>query len=164
MIRIIKSYIGGIRWSVGCFIVSYSIYFVVIMKKVLTFGVYDMLHIGHMLLFKRAKELGDYLIVAVQDGECILKYKPGTEMIYTTDERLYMVSAIRYVDEVVTYKDVDVDIQNIDFDVFVKGPDQCHAGFQRAVKWCQEHGKEVIELARTEGISSTMLREYSKTR
>ena len=134
------------------------------MKKVLTFGVYDMLHIGHMLLFKRAKELGDYLIVAVQDGECILKYKPGTEMIYTTDERLYMVSAIRYVDEVVTYKDVDVDIQNIDFDVFVKGPDQCHAGFQRAVKWCEEHGKEVVTLPRTEGISSTMLRSYSKTK
>ena len=134
------------------------------MKKVLTFGVYDMLHIGHMLLFKRAKELGDYLIVAVQDGECILKYKPGTEMIYTTDERLYRVSAIRYVDEVVTYKDVDVDIQNIDFDVFVKGPDQCHAGFQRAVKWCEEHGKEVVTLPRTEGISSTMVRLYSKTR
>jgi len=134
------------------------------MKKILTFGVYDMLHIGHMLLFKRAKELGDYLIVAVQDGDCILKYKPGTEMIYTTDERLYMVSAIRYVDEVVTYKDVDVDIQNIDFDVFVKGPDQCHAGFQRAVKWCEEHGKEVVTLPRTEGISSTMLRNYSKTK
>ena len=134
------------------------------MKKILTFGVYDMLHIGHMLLFKRAKELGDYLVVAVQDGECILKYKPGTEMIYTTDERLYMVSAIRYVDEVVTYRDVDVDIQNIDFDVFVKGPDQCHAGFQRAVKWCEEHGKEVVTLPRTEGISSTMLRQYSKTK
>ena len=134
------------------------------MKKVLTFGVYDMLHIGHMLLFKRAKELGNYLIVAVQDGECILKYKPGTEMVYSTDERLYMVSAIRYVDEVVTYKDVDVDIQNIDFDVFVKGPDQCHAGFQRAVKWCEEHGKEVVTLPRTEGISSTMLREYSKNK
>ena len=134
------------------------------MKKILTFGVYDMLHIGHMLLFKRAKELGDYLVVAVQDGECILKYKPGTEMIYTTDERLYMVSAIRYVDEVVTYKDVDVDIQHIDFDVFVKGPDQCHAGFQRAVKWCEEHGKEVVTLPRTEGISSTMVRLYSKTR
>ena len=134
------------------------------MKRILTFGVYDMLHIGHMLLFKRAKELGDYLIVAVQDGECILKYKPGTEMIYTTEERLYMVSAIRYVDEVVTYRDVDVDIQNIDFDVFVKGPDQCHAGFQRAVKWCEEHGKEVVTLPRTEGISSTMLRNYSKTK
>lgn len=123
------------------------------MKKILTFGVYDMLHIGHMLLFKRAKELGDYLVVAVQDGECTLKYKPGTEMIYTTDERLYMVSAIRYVDEVVTYKDVDVDIQNIDFDVFVKGPDQCHAGFQRAVKWCEEHGKEVVTLPWPEEMS-----------
>ena len=134
------------------------------MKKILTFGVYDMLHIGHMLLFKRAKELGDYLIVAVQDGDYILKYKPGTEMIYTTDERLYMVSAIRYVDEVVAYRDVDLDIQSIEFDVFVKGPDQCHAGFQRAVKWCEEHGKEVVTLPRTEGISSTMLRDYSKTK
>lgn len=134
------------------------------MTKILTFGVYDMLHIGHMLLFKRAKELGDYLIVAVQDSECILKYKPGTAMVYTTDERLYMVSTIRYVDEVVTYRDVDLDIQNIDFDVFVKGPDQCHAGFQRAVRWCEEHGKQVVTLSRTEGISSTMLRGYSKTK
>ncbi len=99
------------------------------MKKVLTFGVYDMLHIGHMLLFKRAKALGDYLIVAVQDGDCILKYKPGTEMVYSTDERLYMVSTIRYVDEVVTYRDVDVDIKDIDFDVFAVGEDQKHAGF-----------------------------------
>lgn len=134
------------------------------MKRILTFGVYDMLHIGHMLLFKRAKELGDYLIVAVQDGDFILKYKPGTEMVYSTEERLYMVSTVRYVDEVITYRDVDQDIQNIDFDVFVKGPDQCHAGFQRAVKWCEEHGKEVVTLPRTEGISSTMLREYSRNK
>ena len=134
------------------------------MKKILTFGVYDMLHIGHMLLFKRAKELGDYLIVAVQDGECILKYKPGTEMIYTTDERLYMVSAIRYVDEVILYRDVDKDLPNFKFDVFAKGPDQTHAGFQRAVEWCKENGKEVVVIPRTEGISSTLLREYSKTR
>lgn len=134
------------------------------MKKVLTFGVYDMLHIGHMLLFKRAKALGDYLIVAVQDGDFILKYKPGTEMVYTTEERLYMVSTIRYVDEVVTYRDVDVDIQNIDFDVFVVGEDQKHAGFQRAIQWCHDNGKEVVRLTRTEGISSTMLREYSKNK
>ena len=134
------------------------------MKKVLTFGVYDMLHIGHMLLFKRAKALGDYLIVAVQDGDCILKYKPGTEMVYTTDERLYMVSTIRYVDEVVTYRDVDVDIKDIDFDVFAVGEDQKHAGFQRAIQWCRDNGKEVVVLTRTEGISSTMLRQYSKTR
>lgn len=133
------------------------------MKRVLTFGVYDMLHIGHVLLFKRAKALGDYLIVAVQDGDCILKYKPGTEMVYTTEERLYMVSIVRYVDEVVTYRDVDVDIKNIDFDVFVVGEDQKHAGFQRAMEWCRENGKEVVVLTRTEGISSTLLRGYSKT-
>ena len=134
------------------------------MVKVLTFGVYDMLHIGHMLLFQRAKALGDHLIVAVQDGEFIQKYKPGTEMVYTTDERLYMVSTIRYVDEVVTYKDVDVDIKGIDFDVFAVGQDQNHAGFQRAMQWCRDNGKEVVVIPRTEGISSTMLRNYSKTR
>lgn len=136
------------------------------MKKIVTFGVYDMLHIGHMLLFKHAKELFPdeecELIVAVQDGDFILKYKPGTQMIYTTEERMYMVSAIRYVDKVVTYQDVDKDIQNIDFDVFAKGPDQIHAGFQRAVEWCRSNGKKVVVIPRTEGISSTMLREYSK--
>ena len=131
------------------------------MKKVLTFGVYDMLHIGHILLFQRAKALGDHLIVAVQEGDYILKYKPDTKMIYSTEERLYMVDSIKYVDEVVTYKDVDVDIQQIGFDIFAKGPDQQHEGFQRAVRWCEQNGKEVIVLPRTEGISSTMLREYS---
>lgn len=134
------------------------------MKTVLTVGVYDMLHIGHILLFKRAKELGDKLIVAVQDSSVILKYKPGTKMVYTTEERMYMVSTIRYVDEVVVYRDVDKDIQNIDFDVFAKGPDQMHEGFQRAVEWCEDHDKEVVVIPRTEGISSSLLREYSKDR
>lgn len=133
-------------------------------KTVLTFGVYDMLHIGHILLFKRAKEYGDKLIAAVQDGEVILKYKPDTKVVYTTEERLYMVSTIRYVDEVALYRDVDKDIRNFEFDVLVLGQDQNHAGFQRAVEWCREHGKEVVRLPRTEGISSTLLREYSKTK
>jgi glycerol-3-phosphate cytidylyltransferase len=132
------------------------------MKTVLTVGVYDMLHIGHILLFKKAKELGNRLIVAVQDESVILKYKPQAKMIYSTDERCYMVSTIKYVDEVIVYKDVDKDIQNVEFDVFAKGPDQNHEGFQRAVKWCEEHGKEVVVIPRTEGISSTLLREYSK--
>lgn len=132
------------------------------MSTVLTVGVYDMLHIGHILLFKKAKELGDRLIVAVQDESVILKYKPQAKMVYSTEERCYMVSTIRYVDEVVVYKDVDKDIQHIGFDIFAKGPDQCHEGFQKAVKWCEEHGKEVVIVPRTEGISSTMLREYKK--
>lgn len=132
------------------------------MRTVLTVGVYDMLHIGHILLFKKAKELGDKLIVAVQDESVILKYKPQAKMIYSTEERCYMVSTIKYVDEVIVYKDVDKDIQSVNFDIFAKGPDQNHEGFQRAVKWCEEHGKEVVVIPRTEGISSTMLREYSK--
>ena len=130
------------------------------MRTVLTFGVYDLLHIGHIQLFRRAKELGDKLVVAVQDESVILKYKPQAKMVYTTPERCFMVGAIKYVDEVVVYKDVDEDIKNIEFDVFAKGPDQIHAGFQRAVEWCEEHGKEVVVLPRTEGISSSMLREY----
>ena len=134
------------------------------MRTVLTVGVYDMLHIGHILLFKRAKELGDKLIVAVQDSDVILKYKPGTKMVYTTEERMYMVSTIKYVDEVVVYRDVDTDIQHINFDVFAKGPDQVHEGFQRAVEWCKVNGKDVVVIPRTEGISSTLLREYSKTK
>ena len=134
------------------------------MKKILTVGVYDMLHIGHILLFKKAKELGDKLIVAIQDESVILKYKPEAKMVYSTEERCYMVSTIKYVDEVIIYKDVDKDIQHINFDVFAKGPDQVHEGFQRAVKWCEDNGKEVVIIPRTEGISSTMLREYSKSK
>lgn len=136
------------------------------LKTILTFGVYDMLHIGHILLFKHIKEhFPDekcHLIVAVQNAECIMKYKPDTKMVYSTEERMFMVSSVRWVDEVVTYNDVDIDIQNIDFDVFAKGPDQCHLGFRKAVKWCNQNSKQVVIIPRTEGISSTMLREYSK--
>lgn len=136
------------------------------MKKILTFGVYDMLHIGHILLFKHIKELFPNqeckLIVAVQNGDSILKYKPGTKMVYSTEERMFMVSAVRWVDEVVTYDDVDIDIQKMDFDVFAKGPDQQHVGFQKAVAWCEANGKRVVTIPRTEGISSSMLREYSR--
>ncbi|MBR0526649.1 MAG: adenylyltransferase/cytidyltransferase family protein [Prevotella sp.] len=132
------------------------------MKKVITFGVYDLLHIGHVLLFKKAKELGDYLIVAVQDDEVIKKYKPEAEMVYSTEERLLMVQAIKYVDEVVVYKNIDKDIQKIDFDVFAKGPDQSHEGFMRAVEWCNKTGRNVVTIPRTEGISSTMLRKIKR--
>lgn len=128
------------------------------MKVVLTFGVYDMLHIGHINLFKNAKELGDKLIVAVQRDDVIKKYKPTAEVRYTTDERVFMVESVKYVDEVILYEDVDVDIKRIKFDIFAKGPDQIHSGFQKAVEWCIDNGKEVVELPRTEGISSSLLR------
>lgn len=136
------------------------------MKTIITFGVYDMLHIGHILLFKHIKEYYASeecrLIVAVQEGDFILKYKPETRMIYSTEERVFMVSSVRWVDDVVTYKDVDKDIVSFNFDVFAKGPDQQHVGFFRAVEWCKANNKEIIIIPRTEDISSTMLREYSK--
>ena len=134
------------------------------MKKVFTVGVYDLLHLGHINLFKNARALGDELTVAVQTDECILKYKPEARMVNSTEKRLFMVSSIRYVDHVITYEDVDEIVKNVDFDIFAKGPDQIHAGFQRAVEWCKERGKEVVIIPRTEGISSTMLREYSKNK
>ncbi len=127
-------------------------------KKVLTVGVYDLLHKGHVELYRRAKGLGDYLIVAAQDSDFILKYKPTAKVLNSTEDRKYMIKAIRYVDEVITYTDVDKIVQEVDFDVFVTGPDQCHLGFQRAIQWCEEHGKEHIVLGRTDGVSSSELK------
>lgn len=127
-------------------------------KKVLTVGVYDLLHKGHVELYRRAKGLGDYLIVAAQDSDFILKYKPTAQVMNSTEDRKYMIKSIRYVDEVITYTDVDKIVQETDFDVFVTGPDQSHAGFQKAIQWCEEHGREHIVLGRTDGISSSELK------
>lgn len=128
-------------------------------KKVLTVGVYDLLHKGHVELYRRAKGLGDYLIVAVQDGDYILKYKPTAKVLNSTEDRKYIIQSIRFVDEVIIYKDVDEIIKQIDFDVFVTGPDQVHDGFKRAIKWCEDNGREHVILARTDGVSSSKLKE-----
>lgn len=127
-------------------------------RKVLTVGVYDLLHKGHVELFRKAKGLGDYLIVATQDSNFILKYKPSAQIMNSTEDRKYMIKSIRYVDEVITYTDVDRIVQEVDFDVFVTGPDQCHDGFQKAIRWCEEHGKEHFVLGRTDGVSSSELK------
>lgn len=131
-------------------------------KTVLTVGVYDLLHIGHVELFRKARRLGDRLVVAVQDSEVVEAFKPGANLVYSTEERCYMVRAIRYVDAVVVYRDVKDIVKEVDFDVFAKGPDQIHGGFQAAVEWCKANGKEVVTLPRTEGISSTELKDLIK--
>ena len=128
------------------------------MKRILTYGTYDLLHYGHIRLLERASKLGDYLIVAAQDSDYILKYKPNAKILNSTEDRKYMIKAIRYVDEVITYTDVDKIVKEVDFDVFVTGPDQCHEGFLRAIKWCEEHGKEHIVLGRTVGVSSSEIK------
>lgn len=133
------------------------------MKKVLTVGVYDLLHVGHVELFRKAKALGDYLIVAVQDSAVVERYKPEAKLVYSTEERCYMVKAIRYVDEVIVYEDVDKTVASTDFDIFAKGPDQTHEGFQRAVRYCEEHGRQVVVMPRTKGISTSELKDIIKT-
>ena len=126
--------------------------------KVLTFGVYDYLHYGHLKLFERAKSKGDYLIVAVQKDEEIHKTKPDAKMLYNLDKRMEFISAIRFVDKVIPYTQVDQDIKNIEFDVFVLGEDQNHDGFKRAIEWAKSHGKKVIRLERTPDISSSKIK------
>ena len=128
------------------------------MKKVITVGVFDYFHLGHLRLFENAKKLGDYLIVAVQEGDVILKTKPDAKVLYTTQQRIDLVKALRVVDEVITYRDVDVTLKTVDFDIFAIGGDQNHAGFQRAVKWCEENGKQVVRLPRTPGICSSEIK------
>lgn len=133
------------------------------MKKVITVGVYDYFHIGHLRLFENAKSLGDYLIVAVQDGDCILKTKPNAKVLYTTEQRMDIVRALRVVDEVITYQDVDKILPEVDFDIFAIGGDQIHEGFQRAVNWCKKNGKKVVRLPRTPGICSSDIKKQLET-
>lgn len=128
------------------------------MKKILTVGVFDLLHFGHIELFRKAKALGDHLIVAVQDAEYVTKFKPEAKLTYTTEQRCYMIAAIRYVDEVVVYETAESIVQEVDFDVFARGPDQTNDSFVAAEKWCAAHNKEVTILPRTEGISTSMLK------
>ncbi len=129
--------------------------------KVVTFGVFDMFHFGHLRLFENIKkQFGQdcFLIVCVQSSENILKYKSKNKIFYNTEERVHMIKNLKCVDDVMVYNDVDTDIKEIDFDVWVKGPDQIHQGFQNAIKWCQENNKQIYIMPRTEGISSTYIK------
>lgn len=134
------------------------------MKTVLTVGVFDLLHYGHIELFRKAKQYGDCLIVAVQESEYVTKFKPHANLVYNTNERLYMVSAIKYVDNVTTYTSIDEIIDKIDFDVFAVGEDQNHDKFKAAVEWCRENGKEIVRLTRTEGISTSMIKNLLQSK
>ena len=134
------------------------------MTKILTFGVYDYFHLGHLRLFKQCKEHADYLVVAVQDGEFIKKFKPEAKVLYSTEERVEIIEGLRVVDKVLVYETVGVAaLEKIDFDILALGEDHRGGRFDEVVNWCNEHGKKVVRLRRTPGICSSEIKnELSK--
>ena len=131
------------------------------MSRILTFGVYDYFHLGHLRLFKQCKSFADFLIVAVQDGEYIKKYKPEADVLYTTEERVEILEALRVVDEVVVYKKVGIEtLESISFDILALGEDHIGTRFDVITNWCYENGKKVIRLKRTPGIASSKMKTF----
>lgn len=124
------------------------------MKKVITYGTYDLLHVGHINLLRRAKELGDYLIVVVSSDEFnAIKNKKA---YYSFEDRKKILEAIKYVDEVLpeyTWEQKIDDVVNNHVDVFVMG-DDWKGKFDFLKDYC-----EVVYLPRTEGISTTKIKE-----
>ena len=130
------------------------------MSKILTFGVYDFFHLGHLRLFKQCKDYADYLIVAVQDGNFILKFKPDAKVLYSTNERVEMLEALKVVDKVIVYDTVSTEtLEKIDFDVLALGEDHIGERFNKITDWCMEHSKEVVRLKRTPGICSSDIKK-----
>ena len=128
--------------------------------RILTFGVYDYFHLGHLRLFKQCKNYADYLIVAVQDGEYIKKFKPDAQVLYSTEERVEMLEALRIVDKVVIYQTVGVAaLEAIDFDILALGEDHRGGRFDEVENWCNENGKKVVRLKRTPGIASSDIKK-----
>ncbi|MGE7882715.1 glycerol-3-phosphate cytidylyltransferase [Bacillus sp. NPDC094077] len=124
------------------------------MKKVITYGTFDLLHWGHINLLKRAKDLGDYLIVAVSSDEFNkLKNKKSH---HSYENRKMILEAVRYVDEVIPEYDWEqkvVDIQEHNVDVFVMG-DDWKGKFDFLESYC-----EIVYLPRTIGISTSKIKQ-----
>ncbi|RYL90301.1 glycerol-3-phosphate cytidylyltransferase [Sporolactobacillus sp. THM19-2] len=123
------------------------------MKKILTYGTFDLLHYGHINLLKRAKELGDYLIVGLSTDE--FNAQKHKEAYHSFEHRKLILEAIRYVDLVIPESNwgqkVD-DVKKYDVDIFVMG-DDWKGKFDFLKDYCQ-----VVYLPRTVGISTTKIK------
>ena len=122
-----------------------------------TTGVYDLFHIGHLNILKRAKEQCDYLIVGISTDELVESYKHKTPVI-PFEERMEIVKAIRYVDEVVpqtTMNKLDA-WEKLHFDAIFHGDDWKGSNMYNEVeKKLKNVGCEMVFLPHTEGTSST---------
>jgi len=123
------------------------------MKTVITYGTFDILHIGHINLLKRAKELGDKLIVAIS-SDTFNEGKHKSSLL-NYNNRKTVVEAIQYVDSVIpetNWEQKVTDIKKYNVDIFVMG-DDWEGKFDFLKEYC-----EVVYLPRTDGISSTEIK------
>ena len=125
------------------------------MKRVLTYGTFDLLHYGHIRLLQRARALGDYLIVALSTDE--FNEIKGKKSYHNYETRKKMLEAIRYVDLVIPeecWEQKVSDVQKYDVDIVVMGSDWAGSDkFDYLKDYC-----EVVYLDRTEGISTTKIK------
>lgn len=130
------------------------------MKKVITYGTYDLLHVGHINLLRRAKELGDYLIVVLSSDE--FNAIKGKKAYHSYEDRKIILEAIKYVDEVLpeyTWEQKIDDVVNNNVDIFVMGDD-----WKGKFDFLKEEGCEVVYLPRTPEISSSQIKEDLHTK
>ena len=129
-----------------------------------TTGVFDMFHIGHLNILRKAKAQCNHLIVGVTVDEVVESYKKKTPVI-PFEERMQIVGAIRYVDEVVPQMSMDKmkAWEKLHFDVIFHGDDwQGSAMYEKIVKDFEEVGVDVVFLPHTDGVSSSKLTEFVK--
>ena len=135
------------------------------MKTILTFGVFDLLHYGHFELFRKMREYvgsDGKVIVMLQRDEWVSKFK-DVRLVYDFNMRKRMIETLRTVDGVVPYDVVGVDsVKDVNFNVLAVGPEHTSERFQSLFRWCRENDKEVVVLPRTDGISTTRLKEIIK--
>lgn len=126
------------------------------MKRILTYGTFDLLHYGHIRLLQRAKALGDYLVVALSTDE--FNAGKGKKAYHNYETRKKMLEAIRYVDLVIPeecWEQKISDVQKYDIDMVVMGSDWAGSDkFDYLKDYC-----EVVYLDRTEGISTTKIKK-----
>ena len=126
------------------------------MKRVITYGTFDLLHYGHINLLKRAKSLGDYLIVGLSTDE-FNNIEKNKECYFDYENRKSLLDAVKYVDLVIpekTWEQKVSDIQKYNIDVFVIGDD-----WKGKFDYLEDFGIEVVYLPRTKEISTTKIKK-----